>query len=133
MAYTTWAANKLLDHSLGVTSWTMPSTVYLALFTTAPTDAYTSGSPNGTEVSGGGYTRQAITFGSASSRASSNSSSETQTASASWGTVVAIGIFDASTNGNLIWWDGLDTNRSIGNGESYTLAIGDLDIAFSAS
>ena len=128
MAFSTWAANKILDHAFGVTSWTMPATVYLALFTAAPTDA-----GGGTEVSGGGYTRQAITFGSASSRATSNSSSETQTASASWGTIVAIGIFDASTSGNLIWWDDLTTNRAIGNGESYTLAIGDLDAAFSAS
>src|SRR5690349_1821803 len=111
MAFTTFAANELLDHVFGVGSYTMPSALYLALFTTAPTDAYTSGSPDGTEVSTGGYARQAITFSAASARAIGDNSAEAFTASgANYGTVVAIGIFDASTGGNLLWWDLLDTN-----------------------
>ncbi|WP_377846978.1 hypothetical protein [Bosea sp. UC22_33] len=51
---------KLLDHSLGVAAYTMPGTVYLALFTADPGEA-----GPGTEVSGNGYARQSTAFAAA--------------------------------------------------------------------
>lgn len=42
---TNYLENKLLDHFLGTTAYTMPSPVYVALFTVAPGDA-----GGGTEV-----------------------------------------------------------------------------------
>ena len=59
--------NKLIDHSLGTTTFTKPTTVYAALYTVAPSD-----SSAGTEVTGGSYARQAITFSAASSGSTSN-------------------------------------------------------------
>jgi len=41
--------NKIIDHMLRGQAFTPPSTIYLALYTVAPTDA-----GGGTEVSGGG-------------------------------------------------------------------------------
>lgn len=87
-----------------------PGTLYVAAFTVAPTDVAGSG----TEVSAAGYARQAVTTG-ASGGAGSSWTYTTATGvvvnaadiiwpvcTASWGTVVAIGIFDALTNGNMI-------------------------------
>jgi hypothetical protein len=36
---TNYLENKLIDHFLGTTSYTMPADVYVALFTVAPSDA----------------------------------------------------------------------------------------------
>jgi alkylation response protein AidB-like acyl-CoA dehydrogenase len=51
-----YAENKVLDHVLGTTSYTKPTT-YVALYTVAPTD-----STAGTEVTGGSYARLAGAF-----------------------------------------------------------------------
>ena len=103
--------NELLDHVLGNAAYTAPATVYIALYTVVPTDA-----GGGTEVSGGAYTRVASTndatnWPAASAGAKSNGTAITfTTATADWGTVVAFGIFDALTAGNLLYWADLTTN-----------------------
>jgi hypothetical protein len=119
--------NKVLDLLLGNVSYTVPSTVYIALYTSAPTDA-----GGGTEVSGGGYSRVAVTnnttnFPSASGGSKSNGTTITfPTATADWGTVVAVGIFDASTSGNLLFWANLTTSKTIQNGDTAQFAAGSL-------
>lgn len=134
MALTTYLANHIFDKMFRNQTFTPPSTLYLALFTSAPTDAYTSGSPNGTEVSGSGYSRQAMALDAAASRATQNTDVESFTASGgNFGTVVAIGIFDASTNGNLLWWDGLDVSKTVNDGDTISFAAGAIDLAFAAS
>lgn len=103
--------NKILDHVLGGGDYTRPATVYVGLFTTAPSD--TGG---GTEVSGGSYARVAVTnnatnFPAASSGSKSNGTAITfPAATANWGTVVAFGIFDASSGGNLLYWGWLGSD-----------------------
>ena len=47
--------NALINAVLRNTSYTSPTTTYLALYTSDPTDADT-----GTEITGGSYVRQAI-------------------------------------------------------------------------
>lgn len=95
--------NKQLDHTLRNTAYTSPTTVYAALFTVSPSDG-----GGGTEVSTSGtaYARQAITFGAASGGSISNSVAVNfPTATASYGApVVAVGVFDASSGGNLLYW-----------------------------
>lgn len=122
-ALTNYLENKVLDHSLGKTSYTMPTT-YLALYTTAPTD-----SSAGTEVSGGSYARQALStaLGAASGGSSTTSSDITfPTASASWGTVVAVGVCDASTAGNVLWYGTLDTSKAVGSGDVFKISSGQI-------
>lgn len=128
-ALSDYAENKLLDHLLGKAAYTMPTTVYLALYTVAPSD-----SGGGTEVSTSGtaYAREAITslMSAASGGASSNSSAiEFDVATASWGTVVAVGIFDAATAGNLLMHGSLSVSQTINTGNQFVLPIGDLDAA----
>jgi hypothetical protein len=116
--------NKFIDHMLRAVAFTPPSTIYLALYTAAPTDA-----GGGTEVSGGSYARQSFTLSAASGGATSNSADITfPTATANWGTIVAVGIFDASTNGNLLMWGTLTTSKTVSSGDTFKIAAGDLDI-----
>ena len=80
--------NALINATLRNTTYTSPSTVYVALFTSDPTDA-----GSGTEVSGGSYARQSATFGAPSNGASSISSAiEFPQATGNWGTVTHFGI-----------------------------------------
>lgn len=100
---TDYLKKKLLDHCLGVASYTMPTTVYLALSTTNPTK---TGSTAG-EIVGNGYARQSITFSAATLGTGSTSNSSDVTfpiPTASWGTIAYIGIMDAATGGNMLWY-----------------------------
>lgn len=122
MALTTTQANTILDNTFG-------GTVYLALFTANPTDA-----GGGTEVTGGGYARVVCAFDAAASRATANTALESFTASgANYGTVTGIAIMSASSGGNMLWWDALDTPRTVNDGDVLEFAAGSIDIAFSAS
>lgn len=115
--------NKLIDHSLGTTTFTKPTTVYAALYTVAPSD--TGG---GTEVTGGSYARQTITFSAASSGSTSNNTNvDFNTMPAA--TVVAVGVLDASTSGNLLYWGTLTTNRTVTAGDSIRIASGALVVS----
>jgi hypothetical protein len=105
--FSDYAARKILDHSVGKASWTMP-TAYLGLYTTLPVDAGTGG----TEVSTGSYARVATSGATwnaaAGSAPASNSNSAAitfPTSTGSWGSVVGFTIMDASTVGNQIFAD----------------------------
>jgi len=135
--------NQGTDNVLGLmkgTTWpstgcwgAAPANTYVGLFTTNPTsDACTT---NGSvEVSGGAYARQAIassgwsaiSTGSGTVRQISNSGAVTfPTPTANWGTVVGVGIFDASSGGNLLWWASI-TSQAINTGVVASFAAGAL-------
>lgn len=115
--------NKIIDHFLGTTAYTMPTTVYVGLYTVAPTDA-----GGGTQVTGGSYARQVATFSASSSGATSNTSNIDFTGMPA-ATTVAIGIFDAITSGNLLLYGTLTTNKTTDAGDTLRIATGDLDIS----
>lgn len=115
--------NKLIDHFLGTTSFTAPAAVYVALYTVAPSDA-----GGGTEVTGGSYARQTATFTASASGATSNDANIDFTNMPA-ATVVAIGIHDALTSGNLLLWGTLTTNKTTDAGDTLRIATGDLDIS----
>lgn len=117
--------NKVLDHVLKTASFTVPSNLYMALFTATPSDA-----GGGTECSGGDYARvQCNAWDAASGGATANTSAITfPTPSAGWGTVVAWGLFDASSGGNLLYWGALAVNKTINTGDAVEFAAGAVDI-----
>ena len=116
----------LINVSLRNTAYTTPTTFYLGLYTSDPTDADV-----GTEVTGNAYVRQAITFGAPSNGVSTNSAAiEFPQATGSWGTVAYIGIRDASTAGNLLFHTPLDASKAIATGDVFRVAIGSLSVAF---
>jgi len=106
------------------TSYTSPTTVYVGLYTTDPTDADT-----GTEVSGGSYARVAVTFNAPSDGVTTNSAAvEFPQATGSWGSVGWIGIEDALTGGNLLYHTPLDAAKTIDSGDIFKIAIGSLSV-----
>ena len=116
--------DALINATLRNTSYTSPTTVYLALYTSDPTDADT-----GTEVSGGSYARQAITFGAPSNGVTTNTAAiEFPQATGTWGTIGWIGIKDALTSGNLLYHSPLDASKAIATGDIFKIAIGSLSV-----
>ena len=117
---------KILNHVLRNTAYTSPGTsVYVSLHTADPTDAGT-----GTEVSGTSYARVQVTAWDApASRATQNTNAITWSAAGSnWGTVTHIGIWDASTTGNLLFYGALTTSKNVTTGTTFSIAAGDLDV-----
>lgn len=139
-AFSDFAENKLVDwlfraQAIGITGATAgagtgPANLYVALFTTNPTD--TGG---GVEVSGGSYARVTVvsslanwagTQAAGSTIASSGTTGTTSNNSAitfpsptaNWGTVTGFGIFDAATTGNLLIWGALTTQKTVNNGDA---------------
>jgi hypothetical protein len=122
--FSNYLENALINAVLRNTSYTSPTTVYVALFTSDPTDA-----GSGTEVSGGSYARTSITFGAPSNGVTtSNADCTFPQATASWGTVTHIGLYDASTSGNLLFHTPLDTSKTIDSGDIFKIASGSLTV-----
>ena len=109
--------------------------VYVALFTAAPTDAYTSAARDGTEISYGTGAREEITSWNAKTDGGGRHiSNDDPVEWTGWdggsGTVTHFGIFDSSGHetGNLLYWGALTTSRAIGAGETASFADGALVI-----
>jgi hypothetical protein len=119
--------DALINATLRNTTYTSPATVYVGLYTTDPTDANT-----GTEVSGGSYARQSVTFGAPSDGLSASDADVTfPQATAGWGTVGWIGILDASTSGNLLYHTALDAAKTIETGDIFKIASTNLTVQLS--
>lgn len=122
--------NKLIDHLFKATAYTAPVGLYVALYTSAPSD-----SGGGTEVTGGAYARVNLAPSSSANwrptqggttAPSTGTTGTTSNAvavtfpspSANWGTVVAFGVFDASTSGNLLIFGNLTISKTVNNGDA---------------
>ena len=122
--FSDYLENKILNHVLRNTSYTSPTTVYVGLFTTDPTDA-----GSGTEVSGGSYARQVLSVTTASGGIVTSSGDVTfPQATANWGTVSHIGILDALSSGNLLMHTPLTTSKTIESGDILKISSGNLTV-----
>ncbi len=125
----------VLNHVLGGGDYTRPATVYIAAFTARGTDAQSDAGTNFTEVSGNAYTRVSITnnatnFPAAAAGAKSNGTAITfPTASGSWGTVTAVGMYDAASAGNLLYWGDLAASKAIASGETLSIQAGSFNFS----
>jgi hypothetical protein len=102
---------------------TRPSAWYIGLFTAAPGEA-----GGGTEVSGGSYARQTVTFTVSGDTATNGADVEFSEATASWGTITHVAVFDAITGGNQIAYAALTTAKDIDSGDLLRIPAGDLDV-----
>lgn len=130
-AFSDYLEDALVNHIFRNSTFTRPANIYVALFTAAPSDA-----GGGTEVSGGSYARVAVATGASSgwdassAGATANTAAVTfPTATADWGTVTHVGLFDASTTGNLLFWGALTASKTVSNGDIFKFNAGDLDIS----
>lgn len=124
--------NEVLDHLLGGGDFARPATVYIALFTAAPSD-----STFGTEVTGGAYARAAVTnnvtnWPAAAAGAKKNGAAITfATATASWGTVTHFGILShltSTTANNRMFWGALSTSKAISANDVAKFAVSAISI-----
>ena len=124
-----YVENQILNCYLNQTNITAPTNIYVGLHTADPTDA-----GSGAEVSGNGYARVEITdkFGTASGTGGSVSSNADITgftaSGGNWGTVSHIGIYDASTSGNLLFHTALDSSATVNDGDSFQISSGNLTV-----
>lgn len=102
-------------------------TPFMALFTSNPGPTAT-----GTEVSGGSYTREAISFGAVASGSMSNDA-EVQFTGLPEVEATHYAIFDAVSGGNLLVYGELDEAIVADAGDSATFAVGDVVINFTGS
>lgn len=127
------ASNYVKSNSLSLwanrQSVTPPSVLYAALYTTNPTQADT-----GTEVSGGGYARAAVTFTtptlSGEQAIVQNSAAVNfPQLTANAGVAAYVGIRDAATGGHLLFYEALPTSLTLTSGFTPYFASGELKIS----
>jgi hypothetical protein len=123
MPRTDYAASATGNHMLGGDGYVQPLTLYLALYSVAPTTA-----GGGTEVTGGSYARQTVEF----TETATDGEFENDTATFNdmpEVDVVAIGVVDASSAGNLLYFEDF-TAESVAAEETYHVPAGTLVIQF---
>ncbi len=121
---TNYLEDKIINHVFGSTTYTKPTNWYVGLLTATPSD-----SAAGTEVSGGSYARQVCAFtitGSGIAQALNTSAITFPTATADWGVVGWVGLYDALTSGNLAAYQNLQqsdfstaTTKTINDGDIF--------------
>ena len=116
----------LLNATLNGTAFTAVNNPYVSLHTADPTDAGT-----GTEVSGGSYARTASSFATASGTSglvATDADVTFPTATATWGTVGWIGLWDAASSGNMLYHTALDASKTIDSGDIFKITTGNLTV-----
>jgi len=131
MHLTDYLEGQLINHIFRTGSFTKPTTLAVALFTAAPSDA-----GGGTEVTGGSYARVAVAPGDANWSAPSAGNGTTDNvgtvtfpqATADWGLATHWGVFDATSAGNLLVWAPLTASRNITTGATPSFGAGALTV-----
>lgn len=121
---TTALANKVVDHVNSVNALTAPTAPLKARLYTAAGNAGASG----TEVAGGSYAAQSITFGAASAGATANSTAVTFTGMPAC-TVVAVEIWDSAGSPVRLWWGPLTASKTLSSGDTFQFDVGALSVS----
>lgn len=114
-------ANSILNALCRNTAWTQPAAFYVKLHLGDPG---ASGASNAATET----TRKQITFSAASGGAITNSAGVSWTSYPATETVSHVSFWDASTAGNFLGSDALNSSISAVTGNTLTLAAGDLDL-----
>lgn len=125
-----YAENKVLEHAVGKTSWTMPATPFLELFLVAPTHEDGTG---GTPASAGNYVRKSVAgsdWAAADAGAIQNVNDITfpECTGVNWGEINGWALYDAESGGNMIVWGNITVPKTINIGDTAKFAAGDLDV-----
>ena len=119
--------NKLVDHVLKTTPFSVPANIYVALYSAPPTEA-----GGGTELTGNGYARKVHnSWDEGAAGASENTGAITFAAASGgdWLEAVAFALFDAITGGNFLGWGDLTVARTVLDGDNAEFADGELDVS----
>ena len=123
MSFSNTYETLVLQYTFTNASVTRPTAWYLGLFTSAPGEA-----GGGTEVSGGSYVREAVTLSVTGDTATNTAAVEWPVATANWGTITHIAVYDALSGGNQIAYAALTASKVIATGDVIRVPAGDLDI-----
>lgn len=129
-------ANNALDVRFGAVASNAPATYYFALCTTAPS---TNTGTSLVEPSTGAYARVAISnnptsFPAAAARAKANGVPITwPTATAGWGTIVGVAMFDALTAGTFLGYGALGTPVAVASGAAPQVNVGNFTVTSDGS
>lgn len=115
-------ANAILDALCRSVAWVEPAEFWVKLHTGDP-GAAGAGNP------AGNTTRKQATFSPAASGAITNSALIEWLAVSTAETYSHVSFWDASSGGTFLGSDALDTNRTVGVGDNFTLAAGDVDLS----
>ena len=126
MSFSNHLETEILDHVFGGNAYTAPGTLYLALHTANPDE---DGSGAEVSTSGTAYARQTVAFTVSGNTATTSAAVEYATATANFGTVTHVGVWDASTSGNLLAYAALTSSKTIETGDVFRVPAGDLDIS----
>ena len=120
MSLTNYGENGMLN------LFRVNTTYYLALFTSTPGE----GGDLTSEVSGGSYARQAVTFGTPADGIVQNSAVvEFPAATDTWGTVAYWALCDAASGGNAWWFGSITVPKTITAGDIYRIPVGSLSLS----
>ncbi len=122
-SYTDYLENAVVQHVFCGVPYTPAGTLYVAAFSTLPTD-----SGGGVEFTGTNYARRPIVFSATGSAASNVSDIAFAAAGSAWGTVVGFGIFDSLSTGNLLAWGDIPVARTIAVNDVLLIPAGAITI-----
>jgi hypothetical protein len=118
----------LLNATLLGNTFTGNATQYMSLYSVTPT-----GNTGGTELSGSGYSRQTSAFTVANNVATLSGNVVFTASGGSWVPVVAAGIMDAPSAGNLLYFNTLPTAKTVANGYTLTFVSGNVTITLGST
>lgn len=135
-AFSDYLESGILDHTLRGNTLPTPSTIYLALFTTDPTDANT-----GNEVSDSAYVRQDMAKGGTISSGWSSPAEENDGTKVSNAKVIQFppisdaavqvthyGLYDSQGGGNLLYHGAFTVSKTLDINDVLSIDIGGLQI-----
>lgn len=130
---TSYLQKKLLDHTIGLAAFVMPTTVYALLLTADPTQA--GSTANEVSTSGTGYARVAITSKMNATDAvtgisNNNAAITAGPATTDWGTITHVAVSDSPTGGNMLLFNPLTIAQTTPIGESVQFSTGQFVIQF---
>jgi len=126
MSFSNHLETEILDHVFGGNAYTAPGTLYLALHTANPDE---DGSGTEVSTSGTAYARETVAFTVSGNTATTSAAVEYSTATANFGTVTHVAVWDAATAGNMLAYAALTSSKTIETGDVFRVPAGDLDIS----
>lgn len=115
--------NQLLDALVGNAAYTVTTPIKLRLMTANGSD-----SSNGTEVTGGSYASQTITFGAASGGTITNDATINFTNMPA-ATVVGIELWDSNGTPKRLAYGALSANKTTAAGDTLQFAISSISLS----
>lgn len=137
-SFTLYLQSALLNHVFNAQLYPMPAGIYVGLFTGMPPS---DGSAGGTEIGTPDYVRLSVLFtppGGSPPQISNPNNIQWNPAAVTWGQIVAGGLFDQLTGGNMLGsaplvdpTDGVtQMPKSIGQGDVFRIPVNNLIVGF---